>query len=63
MRLRVEKALGAKYLLIQSDSKLVLGQIKEEYEIKKERMQKYLRLMKRLTQEFDRMEFVQILRS
>ena len=49
MRLRVEKALRAKYLLIQSDSKLVLGQIREEYEIKEERMQKYLRLTKRLT--------------
>ena len=61
--LRVEKALRAKYLLIQSDSKLVLGQIKEEYEIKEERMQKYLRLTKRLTQEFDRVEFVQIPRS
>ena len=47
-------------MLIQSDSKLVLGQIKEEYEIKEERMQKYLRLTKRLTQEFDRVEFVQI---
>ena len=45
-------------MLIQSDSKLVLGQIKEEYEIKEERMQKYLRLTKRLTQEFDRVEFL-----
>ena len=57
-RLRVEKALGAKNLLLQSDSKLVIGQIKEEYEAKEERMQKYLRLMKHLTQEFDRVEFV-----
>ena len=38
--LRVEKALGVKNLLLQSDSKLVIGQIKEEYEAKKERMQK-----------------------
>ena len=45
----VEKALGAKYLLIQSNSKLVLGQITEEYEAKEERLQKYLRLTKRLT--------------
>ena len=63
MGLRVEKALGAKNLLLQSDSKLVIGQIKEEYEEKKERMQKNLRLTKHLTQEFDRVEFVQIPRS
>ena len=61
--LRVEKALGAKNLLLQSDSKLVIGQIKEEYEVKEERMQKYLKLKKHLTQEFDRVEFVQIPRS
>ena len=36
--LRIAKALGAKNLLLQSDSKLVVGQIKEEYEAKKERM-------------------------
>ena len=61
--LRLKKALGAKNLLVQNDSKLVIGQIKEEYEAKEERMQKYLRLMKHLTQEFDKIEFVQIPRS
>ena len=49
MRLRVRKALGVKNLLLQSDSKLVMGQIKREYEAKEEIMQKYLRLMKLLT--------------
>ena len=58
--LRLGKALEAKDLLVQSDSKLVIGQIKEEYKAKEERMQKYLRLTKHLTQEFDKMEFVQI---
>ena len=48
MGLRVEKALGAKNLLLQSDSKLVVGQIKEECEVKKERISKYLRLMRHL---------------
>ena len=57
MGLRIEKALGAKNLLIQSDSKLIMGQIKEEYEAKEERMQKYLRLTRCLIQEFDRVEF------
>ena len=61
--LRVGKALGAKNLLLQSDSKLVVGQIKEEYEAKEERIQKYLRLTKHLTQEFDRVEFMQIPKS
>ena len=59
----VRKALGAKNLLLQSDSKLVIGQINEKYEAKEERMQRYLRLTKHLTQDFDRVEFVQIPRS
>ena len=46
--MRVKKALGAKNLLLQSDLKLILGQIKEDYEAKEERMQKYLRLTKHL---------------
>ena len=46
--LRLRKTLGAKDLLIQSDSKLVIGQIKGEYEVKEERMQKYLKLTKHL---------------
>ena len=41
----------------------MIGQIREEYEAKEERMQKYLRLTKHLTQEFDMVEFVQIPRS
>ena len=36
MGLRVIKALGARNL--QSDSKLVVGQIKEEYKAKEDRM-------------------------
>ena len=47
--LRLGQALGAKNLLIQSDSKLVIGQIRGEYEAKDERMQKYLKLTKHLT--------------
>ena len=61
--LRLEKALRAKNLLIQSNSKLVIGQIKEEYEAKEERMQKYLKLTKHLAQKFDKLEFVQIPRG
>ena len=61
--LRLGKALGATNLLVQNDSKLVIGQIKGDYEAKEERMQKYVRLMKHLTQEFDRVEFTQIPKS
>ena len=61
--LRLEKAIGAKNLLIQSDSKLVIGQIRGEYEVKEERMQKYLKLTKHLTRVFDTVEFMQIPRS
>ena len=41
----------------------MIGQIKGDDEAKEERMQKYVRLTRHLTQEFDRVEFVQILRS
>ena len=61
--LRLGRALGVKHLLVQNDSKLVIGQIRREYEAKEERMQKYLRLTKHLAQEFDKMEFVQVPRS
>ncbi|XP_075658902.1 uncharacterized protein LOC142628746 [Castanea sativa] len=55
--LRVGKALGIKNLLLKSDSNLVVGQIKGEFEAKEERMQKYLNLPKLLAQEFDQVEF------
>ena len=47
-----------KNLLVQSDLKLVIERIKGEYEVKEERMQKYLRLTRHLTHEFDKVEFV-----
>ena len=50
-------------MLVQNDSKLVIRQIKGKYEAKEERMGKYLRLTKHLTQEFDKVEFVQVPRS
>ena len=61
--LRLGKALGAMNLLVQNDSKLVIRQIKGDYEAKEKRMQKYVKLTKHLTQEFDRVEFTQIPRS
>ena len=39
---------------------MVVKQFKREYEAKEERMQKYLRLTRHLTREFDEVEFVQV---
>ena len=61
--LRLGKALRATNLLIPNDSKLVIGQIKGDYEVKEERMQKYVRLTRHLAQEFDKVEFAQIPKS
>ena len=62
-RLRLGRALGIKHLLVHNDSKLVIGQIRGDYEAKEKRMQKYLRLTKHLIQEFERVEFEQLPRS
>ena len=42
-RLRVAQALGAKNILLKSDSQLVVGQVKGDFEAKETRMQKYLK--------------------
>ena len=63
MGLRLGRTLGVKHLLVQNDSKMVIGQIRGDYEAKEERMQKYLKLTKHLTQEFEEVEFVQVPRS
>ena len=59
-RLSLAKALGAKNLIVQADSQLIIGQVKGDYEAKEERMQKYLKIIKRLSQHFDSLDFVQI---
>ena len=58
--LSLVKALGAKSLIVQADSQLVIGQVKGDYEAKEERMQKYLKIVQRLSQNFDSLDFVQI---
>ena len=59
-RLRIAQALGAKDILLRSDSQLVIRQVKGDFEAKETRMQKYLRLTNQLVSNFDRSEFVQI---
>ena len=51
--LRVVKALGAKIVLLKSDSKLVIGQINREFKAKEKRMQRYLKITNQLINEFD----------
>ena len=43
--LSLAKALGAKSLIVQADSQLIIGQVKGDYEAKEERMQKYLKII------------------
>ena len=63
IRLSLVKALGAKNIIVQTDSQLIIEQMKGDYEAKEERMQKYLKIVKRLSQHFDNLDFVQILRT
>ena len=42
--LKVAKALEARNLKLNTDSKLVVGQITNEYEAKEERMKRHLKL-------------------
>ena len=58
--LRIAWALKAKNILLSSDSQLVIGQVKGDFEAKETRMQKYLKLMNQLVSHFDHVEFVQI---
>ncbi|XP_075670393.1 uncharacterized protein LOC142640193 [Castanea sativa] len=39
---------------------LIIGQVKGDYEAKEERIQKYLKIVQRLSQHFDNLDFVQI---
>ena len=47
-RLSLVKALGVGNLIVQADSQLIIGQVKGDYEVKEERMQKYLKIVQRL---------------
>ena len=48
-RQSLPKALEAKNLIVQVDSQLIIGQVKGDYEAKEERMQKYLKIIQRLS--------------
>lgn len=51
--LRVARALGARNLKLNTNSKLVVGNITNEYEVKEERIKRYLKLTNQLISHFD----------
>ena len=58
--LRMARALGAGNILLNSNSQLIIGQVKGDFEATETRMQKYLKLTNQLVSNFDRAEFIQI---
>ena len=58
--LRVARSLGVKNILLNSDSKLVIGQINSEYKAKENRMQKYLKLTNKIVGELDQVKFIRV---
>ena len=55
--------MGVKNLKLKTDSKLVVGQITNKYEVKEERMERYLKLTNQLVDYFDDVKFEQIPRE
>ena len=58
--LRIARALGVENIVLKSNSQLVIGQVRGDFEAKETRMQKYLKLTNQLVSNFHRAEFVQI---
>ena len=56
--LELTKSVGAKSVLVQGDSQLVIGQVNGMYEAKEERMKKYLNKVRRLIKKFSKAHFV-----
>ena len=61
--LSLAKALEAKNLIVQANSQLIIRQVKGDYEAKEERMQKFQKIVQRLSWHFDSLDFVQISRA
>uniref|UniRef100_A0A2N9GA19 Uncharacterized protein n=1 Tax=Fagus sylvatica TaxID=28930 RepID=A0A2N9GA19_FAGSY len=61
--LHIAKVLGATTLRVHSDSQLVMGQVNNEYEVKEDRMAKYLSLIRNIMARFDEIIIVQISRE
>ena len=61
--LRVAKALGVRNLKLNFDSKLMTGQMNNEYEAKEDRMKRYLALINQLISNFDDVKITQVSRE
>ena len=61
--MRIARTLGAQRIVLKSDSQLVIGQVKGNFETKETRMQNYLKLVNQLVSTFLYTEFIQILRD
>jgi ribonuclease HI len=61
--LKLSRNMGIKNLIVQSDSQLIVGQVKGEYEAREDRMKKYLTIVQTLLPHFKKVEFFQIPRE
>uniref|UniRef100_A0A2N9FG73 RNase H type-1 domain-containing protein n=1 Tax=Fagus sylvatica TaxID=28930 RepID=A0A2N9FG73_FAGSY len=61
--LKLSESMGIKTLTVKSDSQLIVGQVKGEYEAKDDRMKKYLTVIKKLLTHFKKVELLQIPRE
>ena len=58
--LRISRALRVEKIVLKSNSSLIIGQVRGDFEAKETRMQKYLKLVNQLVSTFLHAEFVQI---
>ena len=58
--LKIARVLRAQKIVLKSDSQLVIGQVRGDFEAKEMRMQKYLKLVNQLVSTFLHAEFIQI---
>ena len=61
--LELAKSVEAKSILVLGDSQLIMGQVNGMYEVKEERMRKYLSRVMRFVKRFEKTDFVQIPRE
>ena len=59
----IVQRMGGKSIKLFSDSRLVVGQVKGEFEVKDERMQRYLSQVKCLESKFDSFDLLHIFRN
>ena len=61
--LELAKSLGAKSIIIQGDSQLIIGQVNGTCEANKEQMNKYLNRGRRLVKKFKKANLIQVPRE